>query len=156
MPEYSSVLFRDRVVRWVTEQRVGVDYLSTRNDIDFTKIVFNAASTGANGFIVPAVDNRFNAVILVACGIDPEIQKSLPEANPINFIPHYKIPTFMINGKYDEVIPYYYCAMPAYNLLSKPKEIETVNSGHIPPIEIRVPLINKWLDKTFGSVKFIK
>ncbi|HEX9251772.1 MAG TPA: SUMF1/EgtB/PvdO family nonheme iron enzyme, partial [Ignavibacteriaceae bacterium] len=154
MPEYSSVLFRDRVVHWVTEQRVALDYLSTRDDIDLHKLAYNAASTGANGFIVPAVDHRYSTVILTASGIDPGNTKSLPEANPVNFIPHYNVPTYMFNGKYDEVVPYYYCALPLYNLLSQPKEIETVNSGHIPPIEIRVPLTNKWLDKTLGPVKF--
>jgi serine/threonine protein kinase/formylglycine-generating enzyme required for sulfatase activity len=154
-PEFSSILFRDRVVHWVTEQRVGLDYLFTRNDIDTKRITFNAASTGANGFIVPAVDNRFGSVILTACGIDPGSQKSHPEVNPVNFIPRYNAATLMVNGKYDEVVSYYYCAVPVYNLLRQPKEIETVNSGHIPPIDIRVPLTNKWLDKIFGPVKFI-
>jgi hypothetical protein len=39
-------------------------------------------------------------------------------------------------------------------LLKDVKALELVNSGHIPPIEIGVPLINKWLDESLGPVKF--
>jgi tetratricopeptide (TPR) repeat protein len=57
-----------------------------------------------NGLIVPAVDNRLNTIILIACGIYPESKTSMPEVNPINFVSHYNSPTYFLYGKYDEAI----------------------------------------------------
>jgi hypothetical protein len=37
--------------------------------------------------------------VLVLGGLD--FQRSLPEADVINFLPHVKQPTLMLNGRYD-------------------------------------------------------
>jgi hypothetical protein len=153
-PDYSTVLYRDRIIHSVTEHRICFDYLSTRKEIDMKKIAWIPTSHLDIGIILPAVDNRINSIILIACGIYPESKTALPEANPINFVSHYNKPTYFIYGKYDEAIPYNLLVLPFYNLLKNIKGTELVNSGHIPPIEIRVPIINKWLDESFGSVKF--
>jgi hypothetical protein len=153
-PDPSSVLFRDRVIHWVTEYRVALDYLSTRKEIDMDKLAWLPTSHSVNGLIVPTVDDRLHSVILVACGIYPESKKSFPEVNPINFVSHYNQPTYLLYGKYDESMPYNLLVLPFYKLLKDLKEIKLVNSGHIPPIEIRVPIINKWLDESLGPVKF--
>ena len=153
-PSVSTVLFRDRVIHWVTESRIGLDYLSTRKEIDMNKLAWLPTSHMINGLIVPAVDNRINTLILIACGIYPESKTSLPEVNPINFVTHYNKPTYFLYGKYDEAMPYNLLVLPFFNLLKNIKGTELVNSGHIPPIEIRVPLINKWLDESLGPVKY--
>jgi eukaryotic-like serine/threonine-protein kinase len=153
-PNVSTVLYRDRIVHWVTENRIGLDYLSKRKDIDMSKLAWLPTSQITNGLITPAVDSRFHSVILVACGIFSDSKKALPEANPINFVPHYNAPTHLLYGKYDEVMPYNLLVLPFYKLLTNLKEMQLVNSGHIPPIEIRVPIINKWLDESLGPVKF--
>jgi eukaryotic-like serine/threonine-protein kinase len=154
MPDDSSVLYRDRILHWVTECRVGLDYLSTRKDIDMSKLAWLPTSHTTNGLITPAVDNRFHSIILVACGIFSNSKKALPEVNPINFVSHYNVPTYLLYGKYDEVMPYNLLVLPFYKLLTNLKEMQLVNSGHIPPIEIRVPIINKWLDESLEPVKF--
>lgn len=153
-PPVSKVLFRDRVIHWVTESRIGLDYLSTRNEIDMNKLAWIPTSHLTNGLIVPAVDNRINSIILIACGIFPESNTSLPEVNPVNFASHYNKPTYFLYGKYDEAMPYNLLVLPFYKLLKNVKGVELVNSGHIPPIEVRVPIINKWLDESLGPVKF--
>jgi len=153
-PDVSTVLFRDRVLHWVIESRISLDYLATRKEIDMTKLAWVPTSHMINGIIVPAVDKRINSIILIACGIYPESKTSLPEANPINFVGHYKQPTYFLYGKYDEAMPYNLLVLPFYKLLKNIKGVELVNSGHIPPIEIRVPLINKWLDESLSPVKF--
>ena len=51
-------------------------------------------------------------------------------------------------------MPYNLLVLPFYKLLKNIKGVELVNSGHIPPIEVRVPIINKWLDESLGPVKF--
>ena len=153
-PDISTVLYRDRIIHWVTENRVGLDYLSTRKEIDMKKLVWLPTSHIDQGLIIPAVDSRFHSVVLVACGIYSDSKKALPEANPINFVSHYNVPTYLLYGKYDEVMPYNLSVEPFYKLLTNHKDMQLVNSGHIPPIEIRVPIINNWLDESLGLVKF--
>jgi serine/threonine protein kinase/formylglycine-generating enzyme required for sulfatase activity len=153
-PNFSTVLYRDRILHWVTEHRIGFDYLSTRKEIDIKKIAWIPTSQTDIGLIVPAVDDRINSIILIACGIYPESNTSLPEVNPINFVSRYNKPTYFMYGKYDEAMPYNLLVLPFYKLLKDIKGTELVNSGHIPPIELRVPLINKWLDESLGHVKF--
>ncbi len=78
----------------------------------------------------------------------------LPEANEVNFVPRIKPPKLVLHGRYDEVFPFETWALPLYKLLSEPKRLEVVDGGHMPPLEIRVPIINNWLDETLGPVKF--
>lgn len=153
-PDVSTVLFRDRVLHWVTESRISLDYLATRKEINMDKLAWIPTSHMISGLIVPAVDNRINSIVLIACGIYPKSKTSLPEVNPVNFVSHYNKPTYFLYGKYDEAMPYNLLVLPFYKLLKDIKAVELVNSGHIPPIEVRVPIINKWLDESMGSVKF--
>jgi hypothetical protein len=44
-------------------------------------------------------------------------------------------------------------AEPFYKLLGEPKRMILHDGGHIPPLEVSVPLINGWLDETLGPVK---
>jgi eukaryotic-like serine/threonine-protein kinase len=149
----SSNLFQDRVIRWVIEQRIVLDYLDSRSDIDSSRIAYITTANDYDGFIVPGVDNRFKCNIIIANGIYGEDQKMLSEEiNPVNFLQRYKAPTYVMNGKYDEAVYFSTSVMPAYNLLPKPKKLETLNTTHVPPLAMRVPLINKWLDESLGKV----
>lgn len=150
----SSKLFRDRVIRWVIEQRILLDYLNSRSDIDASKIAYITTANDYDGFIVPGVDNRFKCNIIIANGIYEEDQKKLPaEINPVNFLPRYKAPTYVMHGKYDEAVYFSSSVIPAYNLLPEPKKLEALNTTHVPPLAMRVPLINKWLDEYLGRVR---
>lgn len=80
--------------------------------------------------------------------------KKLPEVNPINFAPYIKVPKLLLNGRYDEAFPLETVALPFYKSMREPKQLSLVDGGHVPPIEKRVPIINKWLDETLGPVKF--
>jgi hypothetical protein len=154
-PDVSSILFRDRVIRWITENRIGMDYLSSRNDIDMNKVAYITTANNFEGLIDPGVDHRFKCVILIAnCLNKYFIESSAAEINPVNFLPRYKAPTYMMNGKYADSDNFYLTVLPTFNLLPEPKRIEAVNSSHVPPLAFRVPLINKWLDESLGPVKF--
>ncbi|MBP1654256.1 MAG: hypothetical protein H6Q28_812, partial [Bacteroidetes bacterium] len=153
-PPRSSVLYRDRVVRWVRDNRIGIDYLGSRGDIDMHRVALVVLSNEGGPLLVPALDTRYRSVALVACGLDPDVNDNRPETNPINFLPHYSAPTLVLNGTYDEVFPTEQCAIPLYNLLPEPKKLELLNSGHAPPLGQRVPVINRWLDETMGQVQF--
>ncbi|MFQ5823396.1 MAG: protein kinase [bacterium] len=153
--EINTVRYREGMVRSATEFSIGLDYLATRDDIDIDKLAFLGLSGGAHrGVIFPSVENRYRSVIFIGGGLTERDQQRLPEVNPINFVPHIKPPKLVLSGKHDEVLPVNTCVVPLYNLLSKPKQLTLTEGGHIPPLEERVPVINKWLDETLGPVKF--
>ena len=51
-----------------------------------------------------------------------------------------------------EEVPHEPAARNLYELLSGPKRLELVDSGHLPPLELRNPIIDGWLDETLGPV----
>ncbi|UCE08175.1 MAG: SUMF1/EgtB/PvdO family nonheme iron enzyme, partial [bacterium] len=155
LPPINTVKYRDRIVFQAIEYSLGLDYLSTRYDIDMNKLAYIGVSgTAQLGPIFAAVENRYRSIILIGGGVaEYDIQK-LPEVNPINFAPYIKPPKLLLNGKYDEVFSYQTQALPLFNLLSEPKKLVLFNSGHLPPLEERVPVINKWLDDTLGPVRY--
>ena len=152
-PSLNSVQFRDEMVLNATELRLGLDYLTTRPEIDPNKLAYLGISWGAGeGLLFSAVDERYSSVVLIGGGLYDYMAESLPAANSINFAPRIGQPKLIINGLYDEDTPYYSMALPLHNLLTEPKRVELVESGHIPPPEIRIPLVNQWLDETMGKV----
>lgn len=154
-PEIHTVRYREEIILYATEFSLGLDYLSTRDDIDMDKIAYVGLSWGAlRGLIFSAVENRYRSAILIGGGLVKSHLQILPEANPINFVPRIKCPVLLLNGRYDEVFPYETNALPLYNLLREPKKLALLEGGHVPPLEVRVPVINKWLDETLGPVKY--
>ena len=135
---------------------MGLDYLATRDDIDMNRVAFIGSSWGSTntGVIIAAIEKRYRSVVFVAGGIHPYSIKALPEVNMINFAPYIKPPKLLLNGKYDEAFPLETAARPFFKLLREPKQLSLVVGGHVPPLEKRVPIINKWLDNTLGPVKF--
>ena len=78
----------------------------------------------------------------------------MPEALNINFAPYLDAPTLLVNGRHDEEHPWFTRALPLWNLLQEPKELALFDGvGHIPPPEIRTPVINAFLDKHLGAVE---
>jgi len=120
------------------------------------RIAFIGSSWGSTnaGIIIAAIEPWYRSVAFLAGGISRSATKMLPEVNPVNFASHIKPPKLLLNGKYDEAFPPETEALPFYNLLSPPKQLSPVESGHAPPLEKRVPIVNKWLDETLGPVQF--
>jgi hypothetical protein len=154
LPPLSSVLYRDRVVRWARDNMIGLDYLASRGDIDMRRIAFLVLSNEGGPLLIPALESRYRSVVLVGCGLPPEVMQNRPETNPVNFLPHYRGGSLVLNGRYDEIFPAEQCARPLYDLLPRPKKLELLMSGHAPPLDQRVPVINRWLDETLGPVQF--
>ncbi|MFN3872670.1 MAG: protein kinase domain-containing protein [Ignavibacterium sp.] len=153
----SNKLFRERIIRWVIEQRLILDYLTSRSDIDSNNFAYITTGNDYDGLIVPGVENRFKCNIIIASGIYEKDQKILSdENNPVNFLPRYSAPTYLMHGKFDEAVYFSSSLMPVYNLLPEPKKLEALNTTHVPPLAMRVPLINKWLDESLGPAKFKK
>lgn len=153
-PSPMTVEYREQVVNWVTDLRRGLDYLETRDDIDAQKIgLFGPSAGAALGLIVTAIDERYRAVVLMGAGLRKLELQRIAEANRINFAPHIRAPKLMIHGRYDENHPLKTDAEPLYKLFREPKRLIVLESGHIPPDEIRIPVINGWLDETLGPVR---
>ena len=70
----------------------------------------------------------------------------------MNFITRIHGPKLILTGKYDEELPWNLEGGQLYDFLPEPKQLERPNSGHVPSLEIRTPLINEFLDETLGPV----
>jgi len=101
--------------------------------------------------LLTAIEKRYVSAIFVGSGVRPEWTNWIAEANMINFAPHVTQPKLMLTGRYDEAHPLKTDAEPLFNLLSEPKRLIVIESGHIPPPEIFAPTINDWLDETLGK-----
>lgn len=150
-----SSFYRDNVIDWSKDLGRTIDYLETRNDIDKNKFAFDGLSLGgAMGAILPAVEDRFKAVVLVSPGFF--LQKRLPEVDQINFAPHVKAPVLMLNGRYDFYFLVTASQEPMFRLLGTPADQKrrlVYDTGHDIPRadEIRESL--NWLDRYLGAVK---
>ena len=144
------------MIHYANEYRMGLDYLATRDDIDMEKIGHIGFSWGSASFgvILAAIEERYKSIIFIGAGLHPNFRPFLPEANLVNFAPYIEAPKLILHGAYDEEFSYRLHALPLYDLLREPKRIEKVEGGHMPSMEVRVPIINQWLDETLGPVKF--
>jgi eukaryotic-like serine/threonine-protein kinase len=146
--------YRDHVIHWYKEMARSVDYLETRKDIDSDKLAFYGTSWGgALGMILPALESRFKANVLVVGGF--YLQKTLPEADQINFVSRVTVPTLMLNGRHDFFLPIETAQLPAFEYLGTPKEHKRqviYETGHnIPRNELIRETLN-WLDRYLGPV----
>ncbi len=130
--------------------RRSIDYLETRDDIDIDKIAFYGMSWGAKGgTIISAVEDRIKTNIYVSGGLERKVR---PEVWPINFLPRVKVPTIMLNGRYENQIP----INAMYDLIGtaeENKKLVLFESHHIPPHNKLVKEILAWLDQHLGKVE---
>jgi serine/threonine protein kinase len=152
-PDNTSVGFRERAVGEATDERRGLDYLETRPELDLRKLAFMNVSISWQGIVFSAVEPRYRVVVLMACGVYPVQADWIAEANPIYFAPHIRVPKLMINGRWDEDFPFKIDAQPLFDLLAEPKKLELYDGGHVPPAEVAVPVVNRWLDEVLGPVR---
>jgi len=147
--------WKEHVIMWAKDLSRTIDYLETRDDIDTEKIAYYGQSWGAQmGAIMPAIEKRIKASVFVIYGLHP--QRSLPEVEPINFLPRIKTPVLMLSGKYDFFFPYETSQIPFYTLLGTPKEHKkmfTYQFGHsVSWAEITKESL-AWLERYLGPVE---
>jgi eukaryotic-like serine/threonine-protein kinase len=150
-----SASYRDHTIAWAKDLSRSIDFLETRKDIDREKLAYLGFSWG--GEVAPvmlAVEGRFKAAILISGGLDPF--RTLPEAEPFNFVSRVQIPVLMLNGRYDHRFPVEAAQLPFFRSLGTPeKEKKHViyESGHAPPRKDYIRESLDWLDKYLGPVK---
>ena len=147
--EDSSNFYRDHVVMWAKDLRRGVDYLETRPEVATGHLAYYGLSWGgAMGGLIPAVEPRIKVSALYVAGLD--FERARPEVEPINFLPRIRIPTLMINGRYDFFFPLETSQIPMFRLLGTPPDQKrhVVEEGsHFVPRPRLIQELLRWLDK---------
>jgi cephalosporin-C deacetylase-like acetyl esterase len=143
------------MIMWSKDLGRSIDYIETRKDLDHDKLAYYGLSWGAAlGTVLPALDKRIKVNVLVVGGF--YFPKTLPEVDQINFAPRVRIPTLMVNGRYDFFFPVDSSQLPMFRLLGTPekdKRHALFESGHIPADEQLIKEVLDWLDRYLGPVK---
>jgi dienelactone hydrolase len=150
-----SYFYRDHVIMWAKDLRRSIDYLGTRPDIDTTRLAYYGVSWGGfMGGLMPAVEPRFKAVVLLVAGL--EQQQGRPEVEPVNFLPHITQPVLMLNGRYDFFFPVETAQRPFFRLLgTRPQDKRQIISegSHFVPQTQLIAESLAWLDRYLGPVR---
>jgi eukaryotic-like serine/threonine-protein kinase len=132
-----SARYRDHVIYWGKDLGRTIDYLATRKDLNLNKLAFYGLSTGAYlGNIFPAVESRIKVAVLLGGGFD--FAKKMPEVDELNFAPRVKVPTLLVDGRYDEFFPLETSQNVMFRFLGTPekdKRHAVLDGGHIPPYD---------------------
>jgi cephalosporin-C deacetylase-like acetyl esterase/predicted Ser/Thr protein kinase len=154
-PDAGTVAERDETIEQADDLRRSVDYLETRNDIDRERLAYFSISWGSEmGPIMTSLEKRFKVAVFAAGGCDPDAV--LPEADPMNFAPHVKIPVLLINGRYDFVFPLDTCQEPLFRSIGSPAQDKShvlYDTGHAPPLLPMMKDTLNWLDHYLGPVR---
>ena len=151
----SSHQYAELLIQQVKDFRRCVDYLETRPDIDSKKLAYYGFSWGGwFGGIIPAVEERLKVSVLLAAGM--VLGRARPEVNEINYVTRVKIPTLILNGKYDTIFPVETSAKPMFDLLgtrAQDKQLKLYETDHLPPRNEFIKETLGWLDRYFGPVQ---
>jgi formylglycine-generating enzyme required for sulfatase activity/cephalosporin-C deacetylase-like acetyl esterase len=152
----ASIEFVEAYARHMIEMQRGLDYLLSRDDVDSDRVAFFGASYGGPFLVLPAIESRYKAVVLVSAGIGDQAAQIHEAARPIDFVPLIQGPTLLVHGLYDEWSSLPTSAQPLYDLLTGQKRLKTYKGAHWPSQEELVSPVNTFLDETFGPVKPVR
>jgi len=141
--------FRDLVVQWVKDVRRTIDFLETRKDIRSDRIgLLGISWGGSQAPYALAIEPRIKAAALYSAGYQAAPARA--EVELFNYTPRVRVPTLMINGRYDTVFPYETSQVPFFNHLGTAKdEKRTVLSenGHIVSMNVMARESQAWFDR---------
>ena len=140
----------ERFVQLVHDVRRTVDYLEQRSDVDTRRLIYAGFSFGAGkGSIIPVVEDRFQAAVLINGGYFPDQRSGKrPETDPYNFTHRMRIPVLMINGRFDPIFPVAESQLPFFEHLGTPephKKLIHFDGGHGIPAGNAVQEMDRWL-----------
>ncbi len=149
-----SYAYTEYLIQVIKDLRRSVDYLETRPDVDAGKLAYYGMSWGGHlGAIIPAVERRFAASVLLAAGLTG---LGRPEVSDLNYVRHVRTPTLILNGRYDTIFPPETSSRPLLELLGTPpahKRLVLYETDHIPPRTEYITEALAWLDAYLGSPK---
>ncbi|MDQ2980155.1 MAG: SUMF1/EgtB/PvdO family nonheme iron enzyme [Acidobacteriota bacterium] len=150
-----TAFYRDHMIAWSKDLGRSLDYLETRRDIRGDALAYLGLSWGSQvAPVLLAVEPRFKVAILLAGGLD--FSRTLPDAEQINFLTRVRIPTLLINGRFDHFFPVETSQRPFFTLLGTPeadKRYVLYETGHAPPRKEVIRESLDWLDKYLGAIK---
>jgi serine/threonine protein kinase/formylglycine-generating enzyme required for sulfatase activity/dienelactone hydrolase len=147
----SSRQFTEINIKIISDLKRSIDYLETRPELDHQRVAYGGFSFGALlGPILLATDNRVKAAVLQSGGFFAGVRQELAL---VNYLSRVKVPTLMLNGRYDLVIPYETNSRLMFELLGGPKEQKVFDCAHIIPRNDLIRETLAWLDKYLGPVK---
>jgi tRNA A-37 threonylcarbamoyl transferase component Bud32/dienelactone hydrolase len=153
--EEHQYLYTEYLIKWVKDFKRTIDYLETREEIDSSKLAYYGFSWGGElGNIIPAVESRLKVSILFVGGFGDSFAR--PEVDGINYVTRIKIPTLMLNGRYDTSFPYEFTVKPMFDFLGTPEEhkvLKTYETDHYIPRNELIKESLAWLDKYLGPVR---
>jgi dienelactone hydrolase len=149
---------RDWIVQWRKDMGRAIDYLETRPDIDVSRLSFYGMSLGGFwGPVLTQVEQRFKTSVLQAAGLSPWIP--LPEMDAVHYLPRNHVPTLLIAGHDDYVVPVETNQKPLLRLLGtapQDKRHVILDAGHV---LVNLHDVNKevvpWLDRYLGPVQTV-
>ena len=144
---------RELRVAWSRDLGRAIDYLETRPDIDSARVAFYGVSSGADaGVILSALEPRLKTSVLQSVGVWDAL---VPEMDTLNYAPRVRLPTLILNGRYDFETPYETAQRPLFDLLGTPaeqKRHKVFETGHALPMDDVAGEILPWLDRYLGEV----
>jgi eukaryotic-like serine/threonine-protein kinase len=147
----------DYVARLAGDLRRALDYLETRNDIQFKTPAYYGFSWGADAApLFLAMEPRWRAAVLLDGGFDP--LPTRPEIRQSGYAPRVRIPVLMINGSFDAYYQVEASQKPLFTLLGTPaadKRHVVYPTGHSVFTGYRNQAIRNildWLDRYQGPV----
>jgi len=153
-----SNMYRNHVTSWAQDLGRSIDYLETRSDIDTDRLAYLGFSWGGwMGAIMTAVEPRFKASVLWMAGL--LMQPAKPQVDVLNFLPRVTVPTLMVNGRYDGLLPLESSAEPFYELLGtspQDKRLHALDDAGHSLITSRDEVIREtlaWFDRYLGPVE---
>jgi eukaryotic-like serine/threonine-protein kinase len=140
---------RDLGIAWSRDLGRAIDYLETRSDIDRTRLAFYGVSIGGTGTLLVAFEPRLKASVFQGAGLEGD---QPPELDPINYAPRVRIPTLMLNGRYDFGLPVEMQRLLFDLLGAEQKKHRVLEAGHkLPNNEVAAEIL-PWLDRYLGPV----
>ncbi len=146
---------RERRIAWSRDLGRTLDYLATRPDVDPARLAFYAVGAGASAVLLTALEPRFNVAVLQGSGISIWGDVA-PEIDAIHYAPRVRVPTLMLNARYDFDNPVETAQRPLFELLGTPaehKQHTVLEVGHGIPIQDSARAILPWLDRYLGSAR---
>jgi dienelactone hydrolase len=145
---------RELRIAWSRDLGRAIDALEMQPDVDRTRLAFYGVSEGADaGVILTALEPRLKASVLQGTGMGPIVA---PEIDLLNYAPRVRIPTLMLNGRYDYETPFDTSQQPLFALLGSPpaqKRHVVLDFGHALVTEDVAREILPWLDRYLGPVE---
>jgi hypothetical protein len=144
---------RELSIAWSREFGRAIDYLETRSDIDSSRLGYYGVSQGGDaGVILTAIEPRLKASVLQGTGL----WRPWPsEIDLLNFAPRVRVPTLMLNGRYDFESPLVTAQAPLFALLGTrvaDKRHAVLESGHALSIHETAQEVLPWFDRYLGTV----